>query len=91
MAKRRSFVPECLVSSSLEGRLVLSTFDTIGNWFSSQYSHVKQDLGITHKNPKVASEGILQLWNASAKAAKPAHAAHAASTPHVTANDTVKA
>ncbi len=55
MAKRRSFVPECLISSSLEGRLVLSTFDTIGNWFSSQYSHVKQDLGITHKNPNAAS------------------------------------
>ncbi len=49
MSRRRSFVPGQLTESSLETRVVLSTFGDIGNWFSSQYNHVKQDLGITHK------------------------------------------
>jgi hypothetical protein len=90
MAKLRSFVPEGVTSASLEGRVVLSTFSDIGNWFSSQYHHVTQDLGITHKHNTNAAAGIQELWNSSAKAPKPAHGAHAATTPRVTANDTVK-
>jgi len=79
MAKRRSFVPESPMNASLEGRVVLSTFGAIGDWFASQYSHVKQDLGISHKpNKNNAAAGILQLWNNSATLSKPTHqvAAH---------------
>jgi len=72
MARRRSFVPECPTSSSLEGRVVLSS---IGSWFTSQYNHVKQDLGITHKHNNDASAGIQQLWNDSATLSKPTHTA----------------
>jgi hypothetical protein len=71
MARRRSFVPGSPADSSLEGRVVLSFFGDVGNWFSSQYSHVKQDLGITHKAKAPASAGIEQLWKDSAKLSKP--------------------
>ena len=91
MAKRRAFIPEGPLASSLEVRVVPSTFTSIGNWFSSQYHHVTDDLGISHKHAKVASQGIAQLWKDSAKATKPAHTAHAAQSPLVTSNDTVKA
>lgn len=92
MAKRRSFVPESPTGASLEGRVVLSTFGEIGNWFSSQYHHVTDDLGITHsKKADNSSAGILKLWQTSDKASKPAHVTHAASVPLVTTNDTVKA
>jgi hypothetical protein len=89
MAKRSSFVPEALNASSLEGRVVLSTFGDIGNWFSSQYHHVTDDLGITHskKNPNAAA-GIEKLQKASQKPVKPA--VHSAPLVHVTSNDTVK-
>ena len=68
MAKRRSFVPECPTTASLEGRVVLSS---IGDWFTSQYNHVKEDLGITHKHNHDAAAGIGQLWKDSAKLSKP--------------------
>jgi hypothetical protein len=72
MTRRRSFVPECpVVSGSLEGRVSLSIFGSIGNWFSSQYSHVKQDLGISHKPNTNAAAGIEQLWKQSAHLGKP--------------------
>jgi hypothetical protein len=87
MAKRHAFVPE---ACSLEGRVTLSTFGDIGNWFSSQYHHVVNDLGISHKKSTSTSEGILKLQAASTKVAKPAHSAHSASTSLVTSNDTVK-
>jgi phosphoserine aminotransferase len=90
MAKRRSFVPECPDASLLEGRVVLSTFGDIGNWFSSQYHHVTDDLGITHsKKVKNAAAGIEKLQKASQVPAKPA--AHSAPFIHITSNDTVKA
>ncbi len=89
MAKRRSFVPDSLDVSFLEGRVVLSTFGDIGNWFSSQYHHVTDDLGITHsKKVKNAAAGIEKLQKASQTPAKPA--AHSAPLVHVTSNDTVK-
>ena len=72
MARRRSFVPECPTSASLEGRVVLSS---IGSWFTSQYDHIKQDLGITHKHNNNAAAGIQQLWNNSATLSKPIPAA----------------
>ncbi len=49
MSRRRSFVPEGLCESFLEGRLAPSFFGSVGDWFSSEYKNVKQDLGITHK------------------------------------------
>ncbi len=85
MSRRRSFVPECTTISSLEGRVSLSVFGSIGNWFSSQYSHVKQDLGITHKHSTNAAAGIEQLWKQSPQLSKPhpagslVHVAHPAS------------
>ena len=83
MAKRRSFVPECPASSaSLEGRVVLSS---IGDWFTSQYNHVKQDLGITHKSSHNAAAGIEQLWKDSAKLSKPIPAASAHHPAHAKA------
>jgi hypothetical protein len=90
MAKRASFVPESPDASSLEGRVVLSTFGEIGNWFSSQYHEVTNDLGITHKHTNDAASGIEKLWKESAKVGKPAHAAHTANVPLVTSNDTIK-
>ncbi len=57
MAKRRRFVPEGPIDASLEERLAPSTFGSIGDWFSSQYNHVKQDLGITHKAPNERRRG----------------------------------
>jgi hypothetical protein len=88
MAKRHSFVPESPVASSLEGRVVLSTFGEIGHWFSSQYHHVTDDLGISHKKSTNAASGIEKLQQESAKVAKPA--GHSAALVQVTANDTVK-
>jgi hypothetical protein len=90
MANRRAFVPECLGASSLEGRAVPSTFTAIGNWFSSQYHHVTDDLGISHSHSKSTSDGIEKLRQQSAKAATPAHNAHVTSAPLITSNDTVK-
>jgi hypothetical protein len=72
MTKRRSFVPECPASASLEGRVVLSS---IGDWFTSQYNHIKEDLGFTHKQNTNAAAGIQQLWNDSATLSKPTHEA----------------
>lgn len=72
MAKRRSFVPECSTSASLEGRVVLSS---IGSWFTSQYNHIRQDLGITHRPNHDAAAGIQQLWNNSEALSKPIPAA----------------
>ena len=91
MVKRRSFVPQSLDASSLEGRVVLSTFGDIGNWFSSQYHHITDDLGITHKqNGNNAAAGIEKLWVSSAKMTKAAHAAAHTAAVHVTSNDTVR-
>jgi hypothetical protein len=73
MAKRRSFVPESPMNASLEGRVVLSTLGAIGDWFTSQYNNVKEDLGITQRPPQNAAAGIQQLWNDSAKLSKPVH------------------
>jgi len=70
MAKRRSFVPECPMDASLEGRVVLSS---IGDWFTSQYNHIKEDLGITHKPSKNAAAGIENMWKNSATLSKPTH------------------
>ena len=70
MAKRRSFVPENPSTVSLEGRVVLSS---IGSWFTSQYNHVKEDLGITHKPNSNAAAGIEQLWKNSATLSKATH------------------
>jgi hypothetical protein len=70
MAKRRSFVPECPSTASLEGRVVLSS---IGDWFTSQYNHIKEDLGITHKPSTNAAAGIEQLWKESPTLSKPTH------------------
>jgi hypothetical protein len=74
MSKRRSFVPECPTSASLEGRVVLSS---IGSWFSSEFTHLKEDLGFTHKPSTNAAAGIENLWASSAKLSKPTHVAHA--------------
>jgi len=90
MAKRRSFVPESPAVSSLEGRVALSTFGSIGHWFTSQYHHVTKDLGIEHKKSHNAASGIAKLWKQSA-ATPPHHTAHAKPFVQVTANDTVKA
>jgi hypothetical protein len=74
MARRRSFVPEGPTSTSLEGRVVLSS---IGDWFSSEFNHLKEDLGFTHKASTNAAAGIENLWANSAKLSKPTHqAAH---------------
>jgi hypothetical protein len=89
MAKRSSFVPESLAASSLEGRVVLSTWGDIGNWFSSQYHNVTNDLGITHKKTENAAAGIEKLRQQSAKAT-PKPTAHAKPFIQVTANDTIK-
>jgi hypothetical protein len=85
MAKRRSYVPECPASASLEGRVVLSS---IGDWFTSQYNHIKEDLGITHKHSANAAAGIEQLWKDSAKLSKPTPAAshHQAAAHQAAAN-----
>ena len=73
MAKRRSFVPACPMNLTLEERLAPSS---IGDWFTSQYNHIKQDLGITHKaNHHNAAAGIEQLWKDSATLSKPHPAA----------------
>ena len=82
MAKRRSFVPECPANVSLEGRVVLSS---IGDWFTSQYNHIKEDLGITHKHGKNAAAGIEQLWKNSAQLSKPTPAASAHHPAHAKA------
>ena len=58
-------------NQALEPRVVLSFFGSVGNWFSSQYHHVTQDLGITHKHAATASDGIVQLWKNSAALSKP--------------------
>ncbi len=87
MAKRRSFVPESPAASSLEGRVVLSTFGEIGNWFSSQYHHVTDDLGITHKKATNAASGIEKLWKESAT---PTKVTHAKPFVQVSSSDTVK-
>ena len=65
----------------LEVRVVPSTFGKLGDWFSSQYSHVKQDLGITHKHDNNAAAGIQELWNNSAKLSKPTHTLTTAPSP----------
>lgn len=87
MAKRHSFVPENPAAASLEGRVVLSTFNQIGHWFSSQYSHVKHNLGIGPKHHGNAAAGIQDLWNNSDKLSKPTHhavVAHHTSVAHPT-------
>jgi hypothetical protein len=71
MAKRRSFIPENPMNASLEGRVVLSALGSIGDWFASQYSNVKQDLGISHRPSKNAAAGILSMWKDSAALSKP--------------------
>jgi hypothetical protein len=81
MARRRSFVPEMAMDCRLEGRVVLSFFGSIGDWFSSQYSHVKQDLGITHKAKAVESTGIVQINEANPQLNRPVPAS---SLIHVT-------
>jgi hypothetical protein len=86
MVRRRSFVPEFSTDGTLEGRISLSVFGSIGNWFSSQYNHVKQDLGITHKKAATASSGIEQLWKESPQLSKPVPASsfiHMAQTAKV--------
>jgi hypothetical protein len=70
MAKRRSFVPEGPASASLEGRVVLSS---IGSWFDSEFTHLKEDLGFSHKASTNAAAGIENLWANSATLSKPTH------------------
>jgi hypothetical protein len=89
MAKRCSFVPESPAGSNLEARVVLSTWGDIGNWFSSEYHDVTNDLGITHKKTENAAAGIEKLRQESDKVT-PTKAAHSAALVQVTANDTVK-
>ena len=72
MARRRSFVPECPSNASLEGRVVLSS---IGDWLSSQYRHVKEDLGISHKPPKDAAAGIPEVVGRQQAPRHPGHPA----------------
>jgi hypothetical protein len=82
MARRRSFVPECPTAASLEGRVVLSS---IGDWFVSQYNHIKEDLHITKKHDPNAAAGIAQLWKDSAKLSKPHPAGSTAHHHHARA------
>jgi hypothetical protein len=50
MARHRSFVPESPIEGTLEGRVALSSFfGSVGDWFSSEYKNVKEDVGITHR------------------------------------------
>ncbi len=61
MVRHGSFVPGNLSDRSLEGRMVLSFFGSVGNWFTSEYNNVKQDLGITHKaHAKLTAAEVLQ-------------------------------
>ena len=79
--KRRRFVPEGPINASLEIRIAPSS---IGDWFTSQYNHIKEDLGITHKKSTNAAAGIEQLWKNSATLSKPTHPAapHPAASHH---------
>ncbi len=81
MAKRRRFVPEGPINASLEIRIAPTSLSSIGNWFTSQYNHVKQDLGITKKPPPNAAAGIEQLWKNSATLSRPTHTHPAAPHP----------
>ncbi len=72
MAKRRPFVPENPTGVPLEARLAPSS---LASWFDSEFTHIKEDLGIEKKPPYNPAAGIAQLWKESPTLSKPHPAA----------------